>query len=83
MKDQNDVSVVETGGEMLNSIMRTGISTGNTVFNLVATAEDDSLTVRLSSGLKNQDKVATLISNAVDPAKAQAFYDKICAETRR
>lgn len=83
MADQNDVSVVQTGGEMLNSILRTGTATGNTVFNLVATAEDDSLTVRLSSGLKNQDKVALLISNAVDPAKAQAFYDKICAETRR
>tara|TARA_B100000470_G_scaffold72642_1_gene55529 strand:+ start:21594 stop:21845 length:252 start_codon:yes stop_codon:yes gene_type:complete len=83
MKDQNDISVVETTGEMLNSIMRTGISSGNTVFNLVATCEDDSLTVRLSSGLKNQDKVQLLIDNAVDPVKAQAFYDKIRAETRR
>lgn len=83
MKDQKDISVIETGGEMLNSVMRTGISSGNTIYNLVATAEDDSLTVRLSSGLKNQDKVQLLISNAVDPAKAQEFYNKICAETRR
>ena len=83
MKEPRDISVVETGGEMLNSVMRTGISSGNTIYNLVATAEDDSLTVRLSSGLKNQDKVQLLIDNAVDPAKAQEFYNKICAETRR
>ena len=83
VKTLKELSPLETAGVTLNTGMAISISVGNTLLNTAATVEDDSLTMRLGSAIKNQGKTSTLIANAPDPAAAKALHDQILATNYR